>query len=432
MNSKFTNLFCIFILLYAINSTAQTNCTFTKPERNSCDNLVGYTKLTSNNTQIATKYYFSSNNTSTLPSGEVKGNGVLILCGGTINGLENLNINGGTIIIAPGTTVEHASSLYISGTLYNYGTLIVSGTLSVQGSDGLIVNNESGKIHATTFEVNKRCINNGLISLTDRLDIKGSGKICAGSGSAIQAKSVYNDGQNSIIAVSGQNCISFNTSFGGNQPISSSSNTWLCQSGNNNPTNHVIGGASVMNNCTSCAIPLNNEVIEFSAIQIENQIEITWFLDIANEDLIYVLEVAYNDGLFFEVDRKENIRGKEHFTTTINIENTGNLYYRIVKIKKDNLKEVVAMNLLKTKTVNQFKIYPNPVCNSETPKIHIPTEIKENLTLEVYDLVGNMILTNQLIDRDSIDLNQLQQGNYLIIVRDQLGDKLYQEKLVVF
>jgi len=75
-----------------------------------------------------------------------------------------------------------------------------------------------------------------------------------------------------------------------------------------------------------------------------------------------------------------------------------------------------------------FKVYPNP----STGMVQIETNLTEDGTLEIYDMLGNVVFTKQAVKNQAIgqlDLSALSKGLYTIKIRT--GQKILSKKIVL-
>lgn len=81
-------------------------------------------------------------------------------------------------------------------------------------------------------------------------------------------------------------------------------------------------------------------------------------------------------------------------------------------------------NLIDIKS-DKLSIYPNP-CVS---KICIETQKNNKLKFYIIDITGKVVMTNDVVNNESVDISQLKSGLYTI--RICLNDTVYNEKLII-
>lgn len=77
-----------------------------------------------------------------------------------------------------------------------------------------------------------------------------------------------------------------------------------------------------------------------------------------------------------------------------------------------------------TESINSIRVYPNPV--AESAAIEIKDGLKNGwVTAELFDMMGKKVLSKKIQIVSSIgilDLKNLQNGVYLLSVRDEIGN----------
>lgn len=76
---------------------------------------------------------------------------------------------------------------------------------------------------------------------------------------------------------------------------------------------------------------------------------------------------------------------------------------------------------------DQFLIYPNPA----SANVFIETLSTETGYMELYDISGRLIMTQNLIDKTSIEIGELKNGLYFVVLFDENKNKLGTKKVVV-
>ncbi|MDD4217824.1 MAG: T9SS type A sorting domain-containing protein [Bacteroidales bacterium] len=74
---------------------------------------------------------------------------------------------------------------------------------------------------------------------------------------------------------------------------------------------------------------------------------------------------------------------------------------------------------------DKLSIYPNP-CDS---KIFIATQNNNKLKFDIIDISGKIVMTNYVVNNESVDISQLKTSLYTI--RICLNDTVYNEKIII-
>lgn len=321
--------------------------------------------------------------------------GTLIICGGpvTINGL---NTGGDVIITSEGALITNGNvNVQNSRRIYNMGSLTINGNINVN-TDGIV--------------------NSGVITVTGEIRFNGGGRMCMNNGATLSAGSVNNNQSNSISVPSGNACISYSGSFGGNNPSTNTSNLYICQqSGASNPSGSSAGSGSVISNCTNCAVPLSLDLISFDVFQNAKGIELNWTT--ANERNIsyFIIEIAGEDGVFESLSAVES-KGNENIQTNYShqdeIQRFGVNYYRLSEVDYNGNQVALAVRTILTKN-HPFIVYPNPTNAGASTKINYRPK-NNNSILEFYSPVGKLVATIDMNMNSSFYEINLPKGQYII------------------
>lgn len=434
---------CLFWGLFdsLAQSTSNTACSLTPPSIISCTQTSGAINLeNAGTTQLSSgTYYFNVTGTQNFPNNFSLNGATLILCGGTINNLNNLNFNNGILIIAPGTTVNHSQSLHVNGgngILYNYGRLNVQNSLVIQARG--LYNHLGAIITANNIDVNSNTRNLGQIQVNERIDIKGSGRICASDGSYISTKHAYNDGQNAIAVPTGYSCFSYSASFGGNNSIAATNNLYLCRKqGASAPVNNSAGQSSLINNCENCAIPLNIELHQFDYEQFEQSMYFKWTMTISNDyariELNHFDDWGVSRNVFTKDVLQANKTEKYEFRATDElVSSLGNNYYQLIGVRKNGEREILKTVSTSFKSTQKAVIYPNPAIAHNPLSVHLPNyDIQDRMSLEVYSIIGNKILDIDAVENTNLLKISLDSGQYRMLILKN-GEVIEVQTIIVF
>ena len=162
---------------------------------------------------------------------------------------------------------------------------------------------------------------------------------------------------------------------------------------------------------TNNATNPDDTIFEWKVISFDQPNE--WELTICTYDVCIAapdLNDPYNFSL--KVGEKEQFKiGWSLFETA----GTGSVTVMVNSKRYPEVKDTITMQiatLAGLKRVNQpsLSVYPNPI--QDEIKIHFPNT--NHKTIEIYDLLGNKILTQRIYSGESINLSSLNKGLYIL------------------
>lgn len=368
------------------------------PAYTSCSNLPSGAIQISPNSSFGMNsgIYYYSGGATTLSISYYNG-GTLIICGGpvSINGFNP----GGDVIITSGSSliINGSVNLQNNRKIFNMGNLTINGTIHVN-SDGII--------------------NNGVIAVSGEMRFNSGGRMCMGTGAALNAGSVYNDQSNSITVPSGNACISYSNSFGGNNSVTNNSNLYLCQGNTaSNPANSSKGNATLISNCTSCAVPLSLNLISFELETNLRNINLKWVTADERSISHFRIEHAGNDGIFKTVTTVEAAgTANEERTYSFIDENKepGYHYYRLSEVDFSGKVTVLEIKGIELKAEHLFSVFPNPTQSGQSTTVLYTASESGNVYVEFFTPVGTLVQRLQLDTTTSNHSVNLPKGQYLV------------------
>lgn len=158
------------------------------------------------------------------------------------------------------------------------------------------------------------------------------------------------------------------------------------------------------------------------------------------------LNVGYSNNVTgYEIERNGNVLANIDNTNTIYVDNSitvpGNYCYNVVAIYDNVIKSTpsspdVCLNVdttLSTFDINKFgalSVFPNPV--TDFVRIKFANKLSDNATVEIYNMDGKLVLTKlfseNVLEKQGIDLSSLISGSYLLVVKDK--NSSYKAKLI--
>lgn len=346
--------------------------------------------------------YYYSGGAATLSISYYNG-GTLVICGGpvSINGLNP----GGNVIITAGSslTINGSVNLQNSNKIFNMGSVTITGGMHVNGNG---------------------IVNDGMLTVGGEIRFNSGGRMCMASGAALSAGSIYNDQNNSVTVPSGNACISYSGSFGGNNPITNNPNLVICQaSGASNPGNSSSGNATLISNCTNCAAPLSLTLVSFELERVAEGINIEWVTLDERNVAYYALEYADVSGKFQQIKTvnatiKSNHENQYSF---LHENKKGGLhYYRLSEIDFSGNARVMETKVIEQVASSDFMLFPNPVNEGQETKIIYEPGESGVAYIEFYSPVGALIQHVPLDKHTSSYEVTLPKGQYIVrLVEDE-------------
>ncbi|MBX2948467.1 MAG: T9SS type A sorting domain-containing protein [Crocinitomicaceae bacterium] len=392
--AKNSILFAVLALSFSFRIAAQC----ANPPYTSCSNLPGGSIQISPNSSFGMNsgIYYYSGGATTLSISYYNG-GTLIICGGpvSINGFNP----GGDVIITSGSSliINGSVNLQNNNKIYNSGSLTINGNLTVN-SNGII--------------------NNGLITVTGETRFNSGAKMCMGVNAALNSGSVYNDHPNSVTIPSGNACISYSGSFGGNNPVTNNAGLYICQGTTaSDPSSIARGNATLVTNCTSCAFPLSVKLVSFELETAATDILLNWVTADERDVSYFLIEHAGSDGIFKQLSTVQatGLPNQENsYSFTDENKDPGYHYYRLSEVNYDGKVSILEIKSIELKADHVFKLFPNPTESGKATVIFYETANNGDTRVEFYTPVGNLVQRMQLNTATSSHEVSLPKGQYLV------------------
>ncbi|MGB3468821.1 MAG: T9SS type A sorting domain-containing protein [Cyclobacteriaceae bacterium] len=263
-------------------------------------------------------------------------------------------------------TIDSGGELIINGTLLadKEFTINVEGSLTVNGSMNV----------AKTLVLNVT----GTMTVNGNVDMaKDAGVTVDGS---LGVTGSFNSAQNATVTVNGNMAVGGDLNLGTGSTILG--------------TGPVSAGECTGSACADEQLPV--ELLFFS-IQPDGLISVIEWATLTEED---------ND--FFTIERSKNSHDWEVIAT---VEGNGNSsskidysyidqspymglsYYRLKQTDFDGTSETFDVKMIQFSTINELKVYPNPVHRSERLKITTGALAEEQINIEIIDQAGQIIKT---------------------------------------
>ncbi len=206
----------------------------------------------------------------------------------------------------------------------------------------------------------------------------------------------------------------------------------------NSATNSVfVPGITTFSPWTlaSKLLPLPVELIDFSAIYNEKQVDLNWTTATENDNHYFTVERS-GDGQNFEPILHKNSAGNSR---NINYYQEKDLYplpgisyYRLKQTDfNQNFKHSKIVSV-ETYNENSATLYPNP---TEDGKLHVSVVSQKNVddlvTVEIFNAIGKLVSVNNY-KQSNVNLNFSEFGKGIYFVRVSLGSEIILSQRVLF
>lgn len=342
--------------------------------------------------------------------------------------------NPGMVVKVTGTTSNtnyvNSTQLY-GGTTWNPQTKTFSITVPANSTDKRLNIQFSSTNNSTTY---------GVIIWDIEL-APAAGSPLSISGPSSSAVAVLN----SYSLTNAPASTSYNWSFSGGGSPGSSTNanpsvSWA-STGSKTVSVAVSNGVCTMATYTktvSVQIPLPVDITGFSGTMAGNNAQLTWVSEKETGGRYFVVERSSN-GIDFDsigVVSSKNAQMAYTYQYTDRSMSVGNNYYRLRHVDLDNAvyysKTIVLNNAVASNSGN-MQVYPNPA--AATLNYRITSEKAGTVILQVYNTAGVMVLSSRVqlstgISQQSINIAQLNNGNYFLKLADAQGAFQYTQTFV--
>lgn len=266
------------------------------------------------------------------------------------------------------------------------------------------------------------------------------GGTCAGSYSLALAPSQVN-GKNAYSGSGGAFGV-FNLSWTGTQWELTNSFVGLLFSNTTetalNPPCHTIGtftangscvGGTITNSSGDCSnTPIPVELMNFKAYTLKNAIQLNWQTASETHNLGFEIERSTDGVSFMTIDfikskGNSNALTNYEFTDNSMVLNTNN-YYRLKQIDTDKTAKLSPIISVHNTNKNALFFAPNPANTNLTVYSHYDLAV-----LNIYDLLGRIVLTRTINNTTVIDIAPLKTGNYIIEIK--ANNTVFRDKLII-
>ncbi|PLX06676.1 MAG: hypothetical protein C0596_15275 [Marinilabiliales bacterium] len=161
------------------------------------------------------------------------------------------------------------------------------------------------------------------------------------------------------------------------------------------------------------------ELLEFSAKQEKESINISWTTISEINNAEFIIEKSTDGKNFIEIDRIKGAGNSrnliEYQTKDYNPENGIN-YYRLTQIDFDGKYETFEIKAIEFNRFNsQISLYPNP----SNGKFYISTNALNNAKYNIYNSLGQIVKSGNLSNNETfIDLESQEKGVLYVIIND--------------
>ena len=382
--------------------------------------------------------YWWSGSATTVANINLNG-GILRVCG-TLT-ISNLNFNSGSILVESGGSLTiNASDLYLNGNtnISNKGTLTFSGNVHMQNSNNYLWNatNVSYMTVNGTFEINSsssRLINLGLLTINNLL-IQGSasaGSVCFQENAITNLTNLTNNFTNSVSyagIASGQACIKVTGAVQLNNALTNNFHVVVCKASSVTMSGGGgWGSALVSSNCVSCVILLPLFITDFTAVDINGQVKLTWTTaQTTTGTEVFNIERSADGVIYSTIQTIAAEEGKKTYVYSDDQMTSATQYYRIRQASSNGsfYSEVAEVDIMMHQ---KFVVYPNPTKSQSSLNVIFNTDFAQQVNITMIDLSGHLIKQKTLTANTGtnhaiLDLQNTAAGLYILKIHSAQTD----------
>ena len=235
--------------------------------------------------------------------------------------------------------------------------------------------------------------------------------------------SIKANGVNTNVTVSTGTCASGKAEYcitGGNLPTASTLQVYFSTGQPNSGFACFVPGGG----------PLPIKIISFNAKRNGNAVTLNWTSESEINAKEYVIERNSGNGFVAigTVAALNRETGSSYAFTDNNNSKTVS-QYRLKLVDKDANFKLSDIKAVKgTAAVSDFTVFPNPSMGNAKVSI---TDIAEATTVDVIDNAGRVLKTIELQNKNTVEVNNLQKGIYLIRITNKVTGDAVTKKLTV-
>jgi hypothetical protein len=202
--------------------------------------------------------------------------------------------------------------------------------------------------------------------------------------------SLQNDAVNPVVLASGIACLGYTNTFTGNQPITANGNLSICQApGATAPASTVIGAATVVTNCASCALILPLRLLSFKGNIVNGEAELEWATAFEDQVRSFIIERRPGNQSFEVVGEVPARNQPSNYTFSTPV--TKDSYFRLKMVDLDGKTTYSSTILLKLKPLDfEMTVLFNPADKSYT-ELSITVSRNQRGELIVLDYMGRLM-----------------------------------------
>lgn len=343
------------------------------------------------NAVISTGQTYSFNGTNGAFSNISINGGTLLLCGSVT--ITNLNFNGGTLVINPGAVVTFDGNFSAGdNNFFNAGTVVFNFNISIQGTNTFVYNAAGASMTVngsfTIFNAGL-FINNGA-TVAQGIILNSGADICFGPNSTSSTTSIVNNETNAVIVPTGTACVSYSTSFTGNNAVTATPSLIICQNpGASAPAPVVTGAATLVSGCTSCSVALPLKLLTFQGKLRGTEVVLEWKTDWEENMKSFAVERSVDGQDFETIGAVTPHNRPSTYTFTASLKD--NSYFRLKMIDEDGRFTYSPMLLMKVPAAGfHMSVLSNPVTGSYIAlSVYLPG--KQTGEITIIDKLGRPI-----------------------------------------
>lgn len=168
--------------------------------------------------------------------------------------------------------------------------------------------------------------------------------------------------------------------------------------------------------------PLPVDLISFNANRINNKVALNWITTSEINNEYFIIERSI-DGINFEILRQVEGAGTSNQYIEYDIYDyepiAGIIYYKLIQVDINGYSKTYQTIVVDEISDLTIQLYPNPV--KDILNFNITSDFEDEISYEVYDLAGKLLISkNEIIGEGlnliQLDLMEVEKGIYLISI----------------
>ncbi|HTA62414.1 MAG TPA: T9SS type A sorting domain-containing protein [Bacteroidia bacterium] len=319
---------------------------------------------------------------------------------------STLSVTSGTVTISAAAFAGYSTISISVG-----AQLIVTGTVSLGGNTSIDVADDGDLVINGDFNVGGN--SSFTLSGAGTMEINGN----------VSASGHFSLDDNGGLAVSG------NASFSGSAAVSGTGSLAVAGTTSTSGSGTVFGGTG---SCTGCTMgngdPLPISLLSFDAIATEKTVDLKWTTVTQTNNSYFTIEKSKDGQNFAEVARVQGAGTSTQeltYSTIDDMPSEGVSYYRLKQTDFNGKYTVFKIVPVTFNLKPVVRVYPNPANDN----FSIETNDITTQSMQVFDVAGKVVLSQQISNKAHIDVSALDEGIYTLTLSNDYA--VVNKKIVI-